>query len=138
MRRGIWLSLILASAQPSSPADRCRVDAFAALPAAIATVTSAEVVDSSCRIHATTKPTRESLITFEVWLPTAWNGKVVLMLHGGTYGAVPVFDFEFKDAIASSAGGISKTGGIGSAKVIQICEVDHRSPDAQIATSCGG
>jgi pimeloyl-ACP methyl ester carboxylesterase len=28
---------------------------------------------------------------------TAWNGKVVLMLHGGTYGAVPVYDFEFKD-----------------------------------------
>lgn len=28
---------------------------------------------------------------------TAWNGKVVLMLHGGTYGAVPVFDFAFKD-----------------------------------------
>ena len=27
----------------------------------------------------------------------AWNGKVVLMLHGGTYGAVPVFDFAFSD-----------------------------------------
>jgi hypothetical protein len=50
------------------------------------------------------------------------------------------FDFEFKDVIASSAGGISKTGGIGSAKVVKICAVDHDgdTSDATIASHCGG
>jgi len=105
MRRGIWLSLILASAQASSPADRCRVDAFAALPAAIATVTSAKVVDSSCRIHATTKPTRESLITFEVWLPTAWNGKVVVTGNGGYSNALNYRDMSLAVSLGFAAVG---------------------------------
>jgi len=74
---------------------------------------------------------------FTIWgfLPLVLRGFQVTGSQDSRY-----FDFEFKDAIASTAGGISNTGGIGSAKVVAICEVDHDgdTSDAQIASRCGG
>lgn len=36
-----------------------------------------------CRITGTATPTSDSIINFEVWIPTAWNGKVVVSGNGG-------------------------------------------------------
>src|SRR5262245_34627771 len=106
VQRRLWLSVILAAAgaagapaesraQASLSADRCRVETFAALPSDTASVRAAQIVDASCRIHASTKPTRESLINFEVWLPLAWNGKVVVTGNGGYSNALSYRDMAY-------------------------------------------
>ena len=48
------------------------------------------------------------------------------------------FDFEFKDAIASSAGDVSDTGGLGTPRGVKICAVDHdgKTTEATIAARC--
>jgi len=48
------------------------------------------------------------------------------------------FDFEFKDAIASSAGDVSETGGLGTPRGVKICAVDHdgKTTEATIAARC--
>jgi hypothetical protein len=48
------------------------------------------------------------------------------------------FDFEFVDAIASSAGDVSETGGLGTPKGVKICGVDHDGDTsaATIAARC--
>lgn len=52
-------------------------------------ITSAQVVDGACRAAATLKPTSDSEIKIEVWLPLAgWNGKFLAMGSGGWGGAI--------------------------------------------------
>ena len=48
------------------------------------------------------------------------------------------FDFEFVDAIASSAGDVGETGGLGTPKGVKICGVDHDGDTsaATIAARC--
>jgi hypothetical protein len=48
------------------------------------------------------------------------------------------FDFEFVDAIASAAGDVTETGGLGTPKGIKICAVDHDGDTsaATIAARC--
>ncbi len=45
-----------------------------------------------CRVQATSKPTRDSDIRFEVWIPLgpSWNGKFEQVGNGGFAGAIPV------------------------------------------------
>jgi feruloyl esterase len=59
---------------PPSPGDAAQ--AFRALPA-------------FCRVAATLKPTRDSDIKIEVWMPTAgWNGKLQAVGNGAFNGAI--------------------------------------------------
>lgn len=80
----------------------CSAAALAAVPLTGSTVASAIAVAAGsytppgtstalanlpgfCRITATAKPTSDSLVNFEVWVPdgTAWNGKLVVTGNGG-------------------------------------------------------
>ena len=63
------------------------------------TIESAEQVPATeatrvpyCRVQATSKPTGDSDIRFEVWIPLgpAWNGKFEQVGNGGFAGAIPV------------------------------------------------
>src|SRR5262245_15482513 len=62
------------------------------------TVTSAQTVEpgnaqfkndsSFCRVSATLKPTSDSDIKIEVWLPPNWNGKYQAVGNGGWGGSI--------------------------------------------------
>jgi hypothetical protein len=64
------------------------------------TVTSAVTAEATaaipahCDVKATTRPTRDSEIKFEVWLPASgWNGKYEQAGNGGWAGNIPVASF---------------------------------------------
>jgi Tannase and feruloyl esterase len=67
----------------------CADMAATALPHA--QITSATQKDGLCRIAVTSRPTADSEIGIEVWIPlgAAWNGKFVQMGNGGFAGTVP-------------------------------------------------
>lgn len=44
-----------------------------------------------CRVHGEIKPTPDSLIKFEVWLPAEWNGKFEQLGSGGLSGSINLF-----------------------------------------------
>src|SRR5689334_16314667 len=52
--------------------------------------TSAMTLPAFCRVEATARPTSDSDIRFEVWIPPAeaWNGKIEGVGNGGYSGAV--------------------------------------------------
>ena len=61
------------------------------------TVTSAAIVAGTaeipahCNVKATARPTSDSEIKFEVWLPPSdWNGKYQQVGNGGWAGNIPV------------------------------------------------
>jgi Tannase and feruloyl esterase len=70
---------------------------LAATPLPHASVTHAEVVPAEgakvpyCRVQATSRPTADSDIRFEVWIPfgDAWNGKFQQVGNGGFAGQIP-------------------------------------------------
>lgn len=91
-----------ASPPPAPPAAMaCDATALAAVTLSGAALRSASAVDAGsytppgsfpqanlpafCRMTATATPTAQSLINFEVWVPTgaAWNGKMVVTGNGG-------------------------------------------------------
>jgi feruloyl esterase len=41
-----------------------------------------------CRVAAIAKPSKDSEIKFEVWMPSHWNGKLMGVGNGGFSGAV--------------------------------------------------
>src|SRR4029450_6869373 len=45
-------------------------------------------VPAFCRVAVTAKPTSDSDIKVEVWLPVAWNGKLLGTDNGGFSGAI--------------------------------------------------
>ena len=65
-----------------------RIDAGAFQPAG----SQAPLADAPafCRVQARLAPTDVSLITFEVWVPDTWNGKIVFTGNGG-YSNVPTW-----------------------------------------------
>ncbi|HWE51928.1 MAG TPA: tannase/feruloyl esterase family alpha/beta hydrolase [Bryobacteraceae bacterium] len=51
-------------------------------------------VPAHCDVKATARPTRDSEIKFEVWLPASgWNGKYEQVGNGGWAGSIPVGSF---------------------------------------------
>src|SRR5437870_11022531 len=54
------------------------------------TSTNTMTVPAFCRVEATARPTSESDIKFEVWIPPvdAWNGKLQGVGNGGYSGAI--------------------------------------------------
>jgi feruloyl esterase len=90
-----------ALALPAEPADAATCDSLAALAFPDATVTSAQLVAAGsgtgptrdlpehCRVAATLRPSSDSDIKIEVWLPaTGWNGKLLAVGNGGWNGNI--------------------------------------------------
>jgi feruloyl esterase len=59
-------------------------------------------VPASCRVRGEMKPSSDSHITFEVWMPAGqWNGKLEQLGNGGLAGSINLF---------SLAAGLTKPG----------------------------
>ena len=82
-----------------SPADAASCDSLATLALPDASITSAQLVPAGggaakdlpeyCRVMATLRPSSESDIKIEVWLPaTGWNGKLLAVGNGGWNGTI--------------------------------------------------
>jgi feruloyl esterase len=53
------------------------------------TLVSAKDLPEFCRVAAVTKPSKDSAIKFEVWMPTSnWNGKFMGLGNGGMAGSI--------------------------------------------------
>ena len=88
--------LTLPLALPAQQA--CETLAGLALPhttiTAATMVAATATIPAHCDVKAVTKPTRDSEIKFEVWLPASgWNGKYEQVGNGGWAGSVPVQSF---------------------------------------------
>jgi feruloyl esterase len=86
------IALLLAAAAPAF-AGSCESLASLALPDT--TINAAQIVPAAkelpahCRVTATLKPSSDSDIKIEVWLPTSgWNGKFQAVGNGGWSGAI--------------------------------------------------
>jgi hypothetical protein len=95
MRR-IWL-LVLTSllGWPAVAQQTCESLASLKLPhttvTAAASVAATSNIPAHCAVQATARPTSDSEIKFELWLPlSAWNGKYEQVGNGGWAGSVPV------------------------------------------------
>ncbi len=80
--------VLAANAAPDAAASKPAGDAK---PAATAAKSAAGAARGYCRVRATSKPTADSDIRFEVWIPfgDAWNGKFEQVGNGGFAGAIP-------------------------------------------------
>src|SRR5690242_7066442 len=71
----------------------CAELAQAKLAHAEVTGASVETVEGKelCKVSVTSRPTKDSDIRIEVWIPlgAAWNGKFVQMGNGGFAGTIP-------------------------------------------------
>ncbi|MEP6917818.1 MAG: alpha/beta hydrolase domain-containing protein [Acidobacteriota bacterium] len=88
-----------AAAAPAAPAASC--EPLASMPLPNATVTAARAdpageftsgrtfqVPAFCRVMVTARPTTDSDVKVEVWVPDAWNGKLLGTDNGGFSGAI--------------------------------------------------
>jgi len=98
MLKTLVLACSLAFAATLSAQQPCESLMKLALPHA--TVTSAAVVaataeiPSHCDVKASARPTSDSEINFEVWLPSSdWNGKYQQVGNGGWAGNIPLVSF---------------------------------------------
>ena len=58
-------------------------------------VAATSAIPAHCDVKATARPTSDSEINFELWLPsTGWNGKYQQVGNGGWAGSVPVASFS--------------------------------------------
>ena len=95
----ITVGLALAAAAPAVAAVDCSALATTAIPGAA--VTAASLVRAGadpfkaprdfCRVTVTAKPTTDSDIRIELWIPAgaAWNGKFLQVGNGGFAGKIP-------------------------------------------------
>ena len=68
-----------------------------------------------CRVALTVKPTSDSAINVEVWLPAAWNGKFNAVGTGGWAGSIgyPQLRDALKHGFATSSTDTGHAGGNG-------------------------
>ncbi len=59
------------------------------LPGATTPATPITGLPAFCRVQITSRPTSDSEIGIEVWLPTGWNGKYLQVGNGGFAGTIP-------------------------------------------------
>lgn len=92
LSRCLFVAVLLAS--PLAAQQNCEGLANLKLPHT--TITSAVTVAATpqaaahCDVLATTRPTSDSQIGFEVWMPlTGWNGKYEQLGNGGWAGSIP-------------------------------------------------
>jgi feruloyl esterase len=83
----------MAAAGGAKAETACADLAKVALPHATVTAVATEAIGqaSACRIEVTSRPTADSDIHIEVWIPVgpAWNGKFVQFGNGGFAGSIP-------------------------------------------------
>jgi hypothetical protein len=83
--------LLLAAALPLAAAT---CDSLASLKIAHATIRTAALVPAAgetpsyCRVAGVLKPTADSDIRFEIWMPAKWNGKFEGIGNGGFAGSI--------------------------------------------------
>lgn len=106
----IWLALLIAAFLPVTTSAQTHCEALANLTLTNATITSATSVAAGsykppaapglpaptkdlpafCRVAGIARPTSDSEIHFEVWLPASgWNGKFEQVGNGGFAGTIP-------------------------------------------------
>src|ERR1035438_5028075 len=95
MHRNWLLVLTSVLAWPAVAQQTC--ESLASLKLSHTTVTAATTVAATanvpahCAVQATARPTSDSEIKFELWLPVSgWNGKYEQVGNGGWAGSVPV------------------------------------------------
>jgi Tannase and feruloyl esterase len=120
---GAVLPLVALAAAPAMAAPNC--EALSGLKLADTTITSATVVSGGsftapgarggralenlppfCQVHGVLKPTRTSMINFEVWLPSDnWNGKLQVVGNGGLAGTIgyPAMASALRDGFAAAS-----------------------------------
>jgi len=91
-------SLLALGAPAAAHAETACADMVkTALPHATVTKAVSEKAGEAavCKISVTAKPTADSDIRLELWIPegAAWNGKFIQLGNGGFAGAVPVVQF---------------------------------------------
>ena len=98
------MKTLLAAALALSPAFGASCESLVRLSLPNTTITSSETVAQGqalpsaransapaptlCRVAATLKPTSDSEIKVEVWLPEGWNGKYMAVGNGGWSGSI--------------------------------------------------
>jgi pimeloyl-ACP methyl ester carboxylesterase len=108
--RYIWITLFVAAFLPVTTSAQTSCEALANLTLTNATITSAASVAAGsykppaapglpaptkdlpafCRVAGVAKPTSDSEIRFEVWLPlSGWNGRYEQVGNGGFAGTIP-------------------------------------------------
>jgi hypothetical protein len=100
------LSMVALAAAPAAAATTC--ESLSGVELADTTITAATTVSTGtftvpggrggraldhlptfCQVHGVIKPTRTSMIHFEVWLPTdTWNGRLQVVGNGGLAGTI--------------------------------------------------
>ena len=87
--------MLVATVLSVAPVFAAPCESLASLSIPDTTITSAQVVSSNkdlppyCRIAATLKPSPDSDIKIEVWMPASgWNGKFEAVGNGGWSGAI--------------------------------------------------
>ena len=86
---GAWLLTSSDAAVRVDAAGSCEGLTALALPAA--TITAAKIEAESCRVAATLKPSTDSEIKMEVWLPASnWNGKYQAVGNGAFNGNINI------------------------------------------------
>jgi feruloyl esterase len=88
MRRLLSVSLgIMALLAPGGVLAEKACESLASVALPNASITSAQILPGYCRVAATLKPSSDSEIKTEVWLPVAgWNGKLLAVGNGGWGG----------------------------------------------------
>src|SRR6202050_459652 len=108
--RCMWFALLVAALVPVAASAQSSCEALANITLRNATITSATSVAAGsykpaggpgmpgptkdlptfCRVAGVAKPTSDSEIHFEVWMPASgWNGKYQQVGNGGFAGAIP-------------------------------------------------
>jgi feruloyl esterase len=100
-----------------SPAFAGSCEELAALKLPATTITSASLGEGSCRVAATLRPSPDSDIKIEVWMPVSgWNGKYQAVGNGGWSGAIvtPALQRAVGDGYAASSTDTGHSGGSAS------------------------
>jgi feruloyl esterase len=90
--RQLALLTLSVALSPALPAPAASCESLAKLSLPDTTITAAQHATEGlalCRVEATLKPTSDSHIKIEVWLPdSTWNGKYMAVGNGGWSGAL--------------------------------------------------
>jgi hypothetical protein len=85
-------ALTLAAQQPCENLTKLTLSHTTVTVATLVAATAS--IPAHCDVKATARPTSDSQIGFEVWLPASgWNGKYEQVGNGGWAGSIPVMSF---------------------------------------------
>jgi feruloyl esterase len=111
--------------QAQRQAPRVSCESLAGVRSEASTITSAQPVSAAttiggakvdakfCRVQAVARPSQDSEIKFEVWLPQDWSGRFKLNGTGGYSGALPYARLaqDVEDGIVTAGSNMGHDGG---------------------------